>query len=357
MPRTIGLSALVSVLCAASGNNVAVVNTWFPDANSLAFSMLNNDYAALDSVQAGAAYCQEAQCDGSVGFGNHPDSTGHVTLDALIMNGETIDAAAVGAIAVRDAIGAARRVLDYTTETILVGEGATNFALAAGLPQQTMESNSSDADYKAWIANNCQPNFWNAAVVPKANTSCGPYDIPPLPSPTPMTPQQLAQSPSSRRRARPARKATRRDHDTIAMCSLDRAGQIAGAVSSNGADHKLQGRLGDAPIVGAALYADNQAGCAGATGDGDVTQRFLPAYQAVEFMRNGLSPQDACTKAVQRIMRIHGTSFQIGLVCMDTQGNVGAAAQGWTFTYVFASNIATNNKTMTVQVTPLPPLP
>lgn len=41
----------------------------------------------LDAVQSGCAVCEEEQCDGSVGFGGHPDEMGEVTLDALIMNG------------------------------------------------------------------------------------------------------------------------------------------------------------------------------------------------------------------------------------------------------------------------------
>lgn len=355
MPSHLSSVAAAAVLLlsnAAAASNIAVVNTWFPSANALSFGMIEQGYTALDAAQAGAAYCQDQQCDGSVGWGNHPDSTGRVTLDALIMDGRDLDIGAVGAVRVRDAIGAARRVMAFTTETILVGEGATNFSLSAGLPNQPMESSSSTADYQAWVKNNCQPNFWNAQLVPNSNSSCAPYQIPPLPSPTPMAAVEFARRAS--RRPRPARKATRGDHDTIALCSLDLAGNVAGAVSSNGADHKLMGRLGDAPIAGAALYADNEAGCAGATGDGDITQRFLPSYQAVEFMRGGMAPQAACEAAVRRIMRIFGASFQIGLVCLDTKGNVGAAAQGWTFTYALASSALTANKTVTVEVPPLP---
>ena len=56
-------------------------------------------------------------------------------------------------------------------------------------------------------------------------------------------------------------------------------------------------RLGDVPIIGAGVYADNEAGCAAATGDGDITMRFLPAFLAVELMRGGADPQAACEAA------------------------------------------------------------
>ena len=126
--------------------------------------------------------------------------------------------------------------------------------------------------------------------------------------------------------------------------------------SSNGAGNKVSGRLGDVPVIGAGVYADTEVGCAGATGDGDLTMRFLPAYQAVEFMRGGMAPQQACEAAVRRIMRVYNASAHIGLVCMSKDGEVGAAAQAWTFTYAVAS-AATGGKAVTVAVPPLPPLP
>lgn len=140
------------------------------------------------------------------------------------------------------------------------------------------------------------------------------------------------------------------------MCALDVAGNIVGGGSSNGAGNKVSGRLGDVPVIGAGVYADNEVGCAGATGDGDLTMRFLPAYQAVEFMRGGMSPQAACDAAVRRIMRVYNTSAHIGLVCMNAAGELGASAQAWTFTYAYA-NASTGGKAVTVAVPPLPPLP
>ena len=44
-------------------------------------------HSPLDAVEAGCSLCEELQCDGSVGYGNHPDETGETTLDAMIMDG------------------------------------------------------------------------------------------------------------------------------------------------------------------------------------------------------------------------------------------------------------------------------
>lgn len=41
-------------------------------------------------------------------------------------------------------------------------------------------------------------------------------------------------------------------------------------------------RVGDSPVPGAGAYADDAAGAACATGNGDIMMRFLPRYQAIE---------------------------------------------------------------------------
>lgn len=247
-------------------------------------------------------------------------TAGEVTLDAIAMDGFSMNSGAVGYLRnVRGAAAAARRVLHYSQSSLLVGDGATNFSIMSGLPAQTLESPASAADYAAWVAAGCQPNFY--ANWFNDTTACGPYTAIPTPSPTPLPAAVARDKPLYRRNAvysaegaraaaashgiadartgalapkPPNPRVNRYNHDTIGMCALDVAGNLAAGASSNGADHKIAGRLGDVPVVGAAVYADTSAGCAAGTGDGDLTQRFLPAYQAVEFMRNGLSPQEAC---------------------------------------------------------------
>jgi len=80
------------------------------------------------------------------------------------------------------------------------------------------------------------------------------------------------------------------NHDTIGMVAIDKQGNVVSATSTNGANHKIAGRVGDSPIMGAGSYADSEVGGCGATGDGDVMMRFLPCYQAIESMRNGKTP-------------------------------------------------------------------
>ena len=88
----------------------------------------------MDAVEAGCSYCERTQCDHSVGYGNHPDSTGYNSLDALIMDGQSMNAGSVAYIRkYRDAITMARHVIDYSTHTMLVGEGAERFEEMLGI--------------------------------------------------------------------------------------------------------------------------------------------------------------------------------------------------------------------------------
>jgi N4-(beta-N-acetylglucosaminyl)-L-asparaginase len=350
-----------------------VVSTWFFNATSTAWLYLNHSFPALDAVENGCMTCEEERCDGTVGWGGSPDTTGETTLDALIMDGTSHDVGAVGYLRrVKNAISTARKVMHYTGHTILAGDGATNFSVLMGEAEEDLHSQESIQIFADWKNASCQPNYWTNVV---GNNSCGPWTPVPTPAPTPYPPSALAAavpagqriggagSPalpaavdgkgqwvhhpallapramgtghrSSRRRPVPA---STKDHDTVGMCALDVAGNFAVGVSSNGANHKVAGRIGDAPIVGGGGYASTEAGCSAATGDGDITMRFLPAYQAVENMRKGMSPADACADAVKRIEKYFPV-FDLGLVCVNPDGEWGAAAHGtWTFTYCAAA--------------------
>jgi len=70
------------------------------------------------------------------------------------------------------------------------------------------------------------------------------------------------------------------NHDTIGMLAIDSQGRTAAGTSTNGANHKIRGRIGDSPIPGAGAYADQEVGAAAGTGDGDIMMRFLPRYHS-----------------------------------------------------------------------------
>jgi N4-(beta-N-acetylglucosaminyl)-L-asparaginase len=114
-------------------------------------------------------------------------------------------------------------------------------------------------------------------------------------------------------------QVSRENHDTIGMICLDKDGNLAAGTSTNGAKNKVAGRVGDAAIPGAGAYVDNDVGGAAATGDGDIMMRFLPSFQAVNYMRMGLAPRLACEKALAPIA-LKFPTFKGSLVCASKNG-------------------------------------
>lgn len=142
----------------------------------------------------------------------------------------------------------------------------------------------------------------------------------------------------------------------------------------------MPGRVGDSPVPGAGAYGDSEVGGCGATGDGDQVRRhslvraihlvrialadarpppiatqmmrLLPSYLGVELMRAGSNPTAAAAAAVARIAKYYPT-FWGGVVCVNTAGDHGGAANvGTPFTYTVVS-AATGGEPRTVAVSTL----
>ena len=151
----------------------------------------------------------------SVGLGGYPDRDGRVTLDAAIMD----DAGGLGAIAALEdivhVVSVARRVMEKTPHTMLVGEGALQFALAQGFPRQKLLTPEAEAAWREWLK--------TSRYQPEANIENRDRWVPP---------------------------GSALDHDTIGILAQDGARRIAGACTTSGMAFKMRGRVGDSPDCG-----------------------------------------------------------------------------------------------------------
>ncbi len=119
------------------------------------------------------------------------------------------------------------------------------------------------------------------------------------------------------------------NHDTVTVLALDEKGHLGGVCTTSGLAHKLPGRVGDSPLIGAGLYVDDQAGAAGGTGVGEEIIRISGSFFITEQMRAGKHPQEACETAVRRV---NATAVRRGMhpagvafLALDPTGRIGAA--------------------------------
>ncbi|XP_065833199.1 N(4)-(Beta-N-acetylglucosaminyl)-L-asparaginase-like [Oscarella lobularis] len=311
---TIVFCTLISL---GTGSLPIVINTWpFTNATAKAWSVLESGGSRLDAVEEGCSVCEVERCDGSVGYGGSPNEDGETTLDAMIMDGVTHDVGSVGCLKrVKSAISVARKVMEHTTQTLLVGDDATRFAVDMGFHEESLQTDQSRTEWEEWKAKNCQPNYWRD-VVPDSAKYCGPYHLP----------GELSDSKDS------SHSLVKGNHDTIGMIVIDNNGDVAGGTSTNGLTYKIPGRVGDSPIAGAGAYVDNDVGGAAATGDGDTMMRFLPTYQIVESMRMGMDPQTAAENVIKRIAKYY-PNFEGGVIAVNKTGHFGGACHGLNVTY------------------------
>src|SRR4051794_32869880 len=192
---------------------------------------------ALDAALAGAqAVEDDTSIRTSVGFGSLPDRIGRLTLDACVMDGRTLSCGAVAGLEhVRHPAAVARRVMEKTPHVFLVGDGAKWFALQQGFPLEMPYTPEAIAE---WIAKH-------------------PDRRKPEPRKAPANPEDINVV------------IDEHNHDTVTVLGRDKAGHLGGVCTTSGLSHKLPGRVGDSPIIGAGLYVDDQAGAAGATGVGE----------------------------------------------------------------------------------------
>ncbi len=267
-----------------------VLSTWnhgLP-ANRAALAILA-DGSAIDAVEAGCRVVELECPDMTVGLGARPDREGRVTLDAAIMSDDGRAGCVAFVQGVAHPISLARMVMERTPHVLLVGAGAEQFARQMGVEVHGPRlSEAAEREWKAWLA--------EKRYEPRINIE---------------------------------------NHDTISMLALDAKGRMAAGSTTSGLAYKMHGRVGDSPILGAGIFVDAPIGGAICTGLGETVLRTLGAHLAVEAMRAGATPQEACEQAIARIVEKNPRpeTYQVGMLALDFTGRSGAFAVQRGFTY------------------------
>jgi len=300
-----------------------VISTWDAglEANKAAWKVLSGGGRALDAVEEGVKVT-EASRSCCVGLGANPDRDGFVTLDASIMD-EFFNCGSVAFLErIKHPISVARRVMEKTPHVMLVGSGAQQFAIAEGflLEEQKLSPDAQDA-YDKWLKKSEYKPVINIENLPDRSKGVA---------------LEQAGSKAHGPFAPPQLENGEWNHDTIGMVAMDVNGNLSGSCTTSGMAFKMRGRVGDSPIIGAGLFVDNEVGACTATGQGEDVIRISGAHTVVELMRQGLSPEQACKKAIERIIRIKkdkAKEIQVAFLAISKKGAVGSYAVQRGFTY------------------------
>ena len=241
-----------------------------------AYDMITRQNAdTLDAIIAGVNIQELDPDDQSVGLGGLANEEGVVQLDASCMHGPTKRAGAVGALEdIATPSLVAKAVMDHTDHIMLVGAGAKKFALEMGFREQNLLTEKSRRDWLRWKACLNPADAWLDSSPPPPTASI-PFDDP---------------------------LHVKFTTGTINMNAVNGRGDISSVTTTSGLAWKLAGRVGDSPIIGAGQYCDNTVGAAGSTGRGEANIKVCGAFLIVELMRQGMSPDQACMRTIERVI-------------------------------------------------------
>jgi len=279
----------------ASDAGPVFLSTWLhgKPANERAAEVFKGGGSLLDAVEKGVNVPENDPAVTSVGYGGLPNAEGVVELDAAIMDGTRHRAGSVCSLhMIKNPISVARLVMEKTRHTTLAGEGAFRFALKMGFEPQTLLTPESLKKWQDWKAKPQHETFW-------------------------LTPE---------------------NHDTIGMVATDGKGHVVSGCSTSGLAWKIPGRVGDSPLVGCGVYADDNVGAASATGDGDLMTNYCTSVSIVHSMARGASPQEACMELLRHMVKTDpkNKDGEVAVIAINTRGEIGAACMNNRFHLKYA---------------------
>jgi beta-aspartyl-peptidase (threonine type) len=242
--------------------------------------------SALETAEACASLLEDDPLF-NAGCGSVLNENGKVEMDAAIMDGRDLSAGAVAAVSnIANPIQLARRVMAESEHVMLISSGAMHFADHCGI-QRTPD------DY-----------FF--------------------------TPERIAQLEEARLKHRimldhdsEEADSEKQKYGTIGVVAMDLAGNLAAATSTGGIVNKRMGRVGDSPIIGAGVYADNETCAVSSTGYGEDFMRTVLAKTIADFMAlRGGDAGAAVQYGIDYLRRkVQGRG---GVIVVDRLGNCAA---------------------------------
>lgn len=271
----------------------------------------------LEAVVAAVTVVEDDPEDTSVGYGGLPNEDGEVELDASVMHGPTHRAGAVASVRrIKNVARLAKTVMERTNHVMLVGPGATRFAVAEGFEEMNLLTQKSRLAWLAWKASssfNWRPGIdspeWKEHMAAL-------LDTPQKQALLPWIENVVAHPPTG----------------TIPCMAVNEKGDISATTTTSGLAWKIAGRVGDSPIIGAGCCVDNDVGAAGSTGKGEENIKISGGHTIVEMMRKGASPTDACLEALRRVARSYDNdkkklgTFHLYFYALSKNGEHGSAS-------------------------------
>jgi len=240
---------------------------------------------ALDAVEA-AVKSMEGSGVFNAGKGASLNLLGEQALDASVMFGRDLSFGAVASLKYTwNAVSLARKVMERTDHVFLVGYGADKLAEALGFERTPPPPPRLLERYRELLekARSLGYDLW------KRNFEIARLFLP----------------------------------DTVGAVALDRDGNLAAATSTGGLWLKLPGRVGDTPLPGAGVYAENGVVAVSATGIGELIARYLAAARVAFKVKSGVSVEQAVRDVVHEVTRLFSEENTIGLIALDAAGNIG----------------------------------
>jgi beta-aspartyl-peptidase (threonine type) len=246
------------------------------------FEVLRAGGSAVDATVA-AVRLMEDDPTFNAGYGAVLNQLGEVELDAAVMEGTTLSAGAVAAVkGVANPIDLARRVMERSPHVLLTGDGALAFAREQNLTLCAPESLIVDRERR-----------------------------------------RSQDAKGSKKQALQESALISGPSDTVGAVARDESGRLAAAASTGGTLGKFAGRVGDTPLIGCGLYADDRRGAAASTGWGEGIIRVVMAHHAVELLVSGSPAREAARLAVALLEE--RTGGRGGIIIISPDGTLGFA--------------------------------